>query len=661
MGEAKRKKQRDCPALGGIITPEECGRGRNSSIACPADCPHNPFALVNYESFLDLEGKVAIRLSRMLGDELPLARQREMLKALESGDLFLCHSIHCWHVHWEGGCERWMAEGRFEDWKNDERVMLDHMTSMRPALVEFQQQLDEWSWQAVDLWRPGEPPFAAIDRSSSARACRQEVVLCFLHSHPAGMRFSGTAVSIPAVGDLMPTELMERLLCHLGAPGEDRERWIQEHMALLWEAIQELKRALRARQRYATHRAVLHATYRFPQPALKSLLDLLAVHPRVYLPAEERADGIIEAPLLVEGEEKCCGDHGSIAGMILIAAEHLSFSSFTEEHYASGLALIESLGIPLELHDKGKGDLPEQSAKSLEYDRDLIPGDLLDRIEPFDFRQVIDYSDAKVSLLPPGWLRPEFPDTPHPLLDRTTPREAVGNPALRQRLIAVMKGHLRQCDTLRRTEGKDLDLNPLLEELGLHEIVFAPPPLGLHDRDSDQDHDDGEDLSLDAPPPQPRLSGSELEQRIAMVHSDKELWMRLSVIFAPMLDELIEIEPAFNSDEQDLLFSALVFGVGVMHPHPSPSFDPYLARMSEWYLARLTEGDPDESLDAFLQRLAEETLQPAVAVVALSVILTAFKQRRGKIRTKRREQLCVAVCAAIWEAAHCPVELTDPE
>jgi hypothetical protein len=79
-----------------------------------------------------------------------------------------------------------------------------------------------------------------------------------------------------------------------------------------------------------------------------------------------------------------------------------------------------------------------------------------------------------------------FADEPIPALDGKTPRAAASDPALRPRLVALMKTHIRDTDRRRRDEGLDLDLNPLLTELGLHELVSEPPPLGSADDEEDE-------------------------------------------------------------------------------------------------------------------------------------------------------------------------------
>jgi hypothetical protein len=50
-----------------------------------------------------------------------------------------------------------------------------------------------------------------------------------------------------------------------------------------------------------------------------------------------------------------------------------------------------------------------------------------------------------------------------------------------------MKRHVKLIDQNRRTKGIDFDINPLLEDLGLHEIIQPPVPCGSIDDDAQED------------------------------------------------------------------------------------------------------------------------------------------------------------------------------
>jgi len=73
--------------------------------------------------------------------------------------------------------------------------------------------------------------------------------------------------------------------------------------------------------------------------------------------------------------------------------------------------------------------------------------------------------------------RRAFPDQSLPALDGRTPREAARDPALRPRLVRLVKSLVRGHDEKNLKTGRAADLNWLLRELGLDELdVPAPPP-----------------------------------------------------------------------------------------------------------------------------------------------------------------------------------------
>jgi len=220
----------------------------------------------------------------------------------------------------------------------------------------------------------------------------------------------------------------------------------------------------------------------------------------------------------------------------------------------------------------------------------------------------------------------------------------------------LMKGYFRDCDKKRRRWGDDLDLAPLALELGLQEIVFAPPPLG-----DQQDLDDGDDdeIALTPPPPQPLLSAEEVDRRLRDIFSSDELLQEYQLRLFLVFEALKSMETGFNFDERMGLFATVAAAVGAMHPEEPEDFLPDTDRMVEWYRQRISTGEPAETLDDYMTRIAAETRQPEVVEAAYRMITNAADNRRLKIRSKRVEQLYTAACAAIWEAAHWPVKL-DP-
>jgi hypothetical protein len=64
----------------------------------------------------------------------------------------------------------------------------------------------------------------------------------------------------------------------------------------------------------------------------------------------------------------------------------------------------------------------------------------------------------------------KFLDERIPALDGKTPRAAARDPAMRSPLIAVMKTHLHGLDQLKRDKGIVIDIDWVLDELGLPEL-----------------------------------------------------------------------------------------------------------------------------------------------------------------------------------------------
>ncbi|HXA45431.1 MAG TPA: hypothetical protein VNZ25_08000, partial [Candidatus Angelobacter sp.] len=154
---SKASKQRSCPALGRNITPGDCGEQRQSSIACPADCPHNPFAPVNYSRLLEIEERLDAKTLERFSAQAPAPGPME--NEFNRANLRSLHGHHAFFVwqlffatdannttfarHWE--------QAGWTELKNDERVLLRAKMRMRIVLIEIQRVLPNGRVEAVDL------------------------------------------------------------------------------------------------------------------------------------------------------------------------------------------------------------------------------------------------------------------------------------------------------------------------------------------------------------------------------------------------------------------------------------------------------------------------------------------------------------------------------
>jgi len=246
MGEAKRKNQQACPALGRTISRIECASGRNSLIACPLDCPQNPFAPGNYLTVLSgIEGRVISEISRLYYQDQTPAEKQELERASRARDVFGANSLATWKIHGCGAAARWDRDGLFSDLRNDERVVLQCLMTTRPALLEIQRQVNNVSCLARNLLRPDDGERLVLDAAMSRNATRYGTHLTWLYEVPGAWRISGVGLPVPTLLPRGPDEVLMCLLEHLGAPVDERERWLFEHMSLVARALTAVAEARR--------------------------------------------------------------------------------------------------------------------------------------------------------------------------------------------------------------------------------------------------------------------------------------------------------------------------------------------------------------------------------------------------------------------------------
>lgn len=653
MGQAKNKKQRECPAKGGIITPEDCGRGRNSAISCPVDCIHNPFAPANYQSlFSSLEIRVIDHLSRKLAGDLSPSQIREIADAMGKDDIFTSHALHMWHIHGAGRLAKWKEAGFLRDWKNDDQVLLSCFETIRPALFEFRGVIDEITSEAVDLLCPELPPFKLIDASTAARVGRYDVMLGWRYTLPSGQRSSGGMIPMPSLDARDPLAAFKELLDHLGAPSGDSSAWLMEHMPLLAEAFTAIAAARQEKQLALSDLQQFTLRHAIGESESAPLQALLGQHPRLFRESQRAGEAFMRATVLDESCDRDQDFEALAVGDLRLHPDHLEIQALGEKNAAQIRRFMASLGRPLGPEECVVTDLSKTVPKH-PYDPDLVPSGFLGEVGMLEL-------STRVALREPG---PEersasapsyrdFADTPVPALDGMTPRAAAADPVSRDRLVQLMKNHVSLCDGQRRTRGEDVDLNPLLKELGLDELILPPPSLGFVE---EEEYDD--EIPLDPPPPQDLLDGEELESRLDRVIADEALWNRLEIRLADILDAFNDLSDKLNPNELATLQSAVLTALGALHPDQPPGYEPDPERMLARYESWMSSGDDQESVGDFIDRIFAETRQPELCESAADLLIHLEKESGKKLRPKKLDALFTAIAAAVWEAAHWPPQL----
>jgi hypothetical protein len=251
---SKASKNRACPAVGREIPVSECVAHRHSAYACPATCPHDPFAPANYSRFLELEGK----LDRQSMDYLMehAADRPAMEKALQRAhshpSLHAMHAWYEWNLFFAPGadgltcCQRWEKTG-FPELKSDQRFLLRAKMQTRIALVEIHRVLDGERAEAVDLLAPDAPPMRFQDRGLAGMAVRFASVLTWIYPLPHFWRLSGTAAVIPEISQFSPEEIVMEIVRHLGGPAtaDGARRWLAEHFLRFSDALTATSRLRR--------------------------------------------------------------------------------------------------------------------------------------------------------------------------------------------------------------------------------------------------------------------------------------------------------------------------------------------------------------------------------------------------------------------------------
>ncbi len=79
-----KKHLRACPVLGRDITSAECGEGRGSVNACPAECPFFPFTPANYDQHGEIESRLISKTYDRATKLMSPAERERMLDEIEN-------------------------------------------------------------------------------------------------------------------------------------------------------------------------------------------------------------------------------------------------------------------------------------------------------------------------------------------------------------------------------------------------------------------------------------------------------------------------------------------------------------------------------------------------------------------------------------------------
>ncbi len=575
MGQSKKKRL--CPALGREIASAECGAGRNTHMACPPACPHNPFSPDNYDQALVIEDGLSSKVLRRLGAELGAACPSPRGRIEEDVDYFvrMVHARFCDRdVTGKTFAERWQAGG-YAGLTNDERVLFTRQAQMRVVLLELH-RVETEQCEGQDLLEPGAAPLVLRDRSLAGLAVRFVALLTWTYPQPQYGRLHGMATLIPDCQGLAPEEVVRAVVRHLGGPVAmpALREWLQTNFARMHRALLALEDGLR--QRTFAQMAVRYhtAVYRLRVPAAELACRFAALPALVPEPvsADERKEGYTQGWVWL-GEKTDAQlelQPGTpTLGNVALGPEHLCLKGGMGQRFARLRSTFESaFGQDVELVGERTDDVSRQLAQKQapHFDAALVPPELLEHAPQYKMNV------SRVELPAQGSRDPRelqlqmmrttvstYADQAVPALDGRTPREAARDPVLRPKLVAIMKRFVCRHDTACRRLGEQVDINGLLRELGLTELDFPPPP-GAPAPDAEMDEafdeaqedfapDLGEDQRSPAPPlPAAPLTDEDVNARLEHTHD--------------MLPDPIDLIDGCDADSEGLIEYAEAFAEG---------------------------------------------------------------------------------------------------
>lgn len=498
---SKYSKKRPCPAAGHEISTADCGEGRGSRYACPADCPHSPWAPFNYLQLLELEDGLDRKCMDYLLAHAPdrAALERALQMARHAPSPHALHAFYAWNLFFAAdadgrSCAQHWEQSDFGGLKNDERVLLRAKMHTRIALLEIRRVLDYERLEAMDLLDANAVPFILQDRRLARVAVRFATAVVWIYPLPHYWRLSGTAVLLPDFGRFEPREIVTETVRHLGGPTDEvgLRRWLAEHLVRFDESLMATGRMRRARMFAGLDAKYGKAVYELQAPfaECRAQLDALpSVEPESLGPTE-RAEGFAETWVWFDDtpatlKQAVPPGGRAVLGRVLLGQAHWRVEAMGAEKFKRFRDAFEAvMGQRVRFTGERLDNIAASlGAKEPATDESLVPPRLLE--EP----QRVVMSTSRVPKSSPGaspaaaeadFMQAAdraFLDDHVPALNDHTPREAARDPALRPELIRLLKQRVRGCDEFNLRTGQDYDINWLLRELGAQEILFDPPPL----------------------------------------------------------------------------------------------------------------------------------------------------------------------------------------
>jgi hypothetical protein len=494
-----KRGKRPCPATGGLICPACCGSNRGSKLNCPPECGFFPFGVAGHGLLTEIDGnwisKTHRYLEAQLGEEemsgifdqfvsKHVRTQQEGLLGVFYPTLY--HALLLRRdAEQKTLADRWEAEG-WTGLNNDERTMMQFSRKSYVTVVEVQRLLDTGSLECVDFFEPEPKPFVIYRPKDSSPLPRFTRLLVWLTTFSDYSRISAGGFEVadliwPAWVDFIQGETASQ---KTQRPELTVKQYLAENLSRATHAIHGLMEEAHKRvlESMDFHQCI--ATYNLSGSLaeVKAVLDNKPDFELDETSSAEKADPPKFAyAWLRKGEsqeiEKSMpsmfrhaeGEGAGILGSVRLYDDRMEIETLSKQKYNFARSLVEKcFGTLLQFQRESIVDLAKQMAER-------------DEIWPDETEETAPAQSSSQPFIPPEMHRnilleahkrhyTKLLDDPVPALDNKTPRAAAQEPAFRPKLIEWLKAHIRHIDLMNQRDGLSLDINWVLDELGVPEL-----------------------------------------------------------------------------------------------------------------------------------------------------------------------------------------------
>ena len=528
-----QKNQRPCPALGGTISPADCGAQRGSKLSCPPICPFLPFGAAAPELWEKVGEAWADKVFAFIHARLGQSRLNQVLREnmVYSTDKSAAEHFTFTHTllfelffrpdasgklladHWEAGGWR--------DLNNDERVLMKHRRQSLATVIEIQKIRSDGSLSCVDLFAAEPVPFVLFDPPLAQRAARFTRLLLWLTPFPNFTRVASPGFYLEP--DIWPIWRQLVLTRYEAARASQPDLASGQYLAQNLPACANLIAAVRQewRQRVMANMDLGHqmAVYNLEgkpdeiEALLKNKPDFRPIEPRAtpgfprpwrcydWVPLGESATLVKDSandPNVPDSVSSA--DAPATLGLVRLYQDTLIIESLSKENHAFARRLMErDGGARLKFHEEFTLDPFKIAALSQEAERTVreaeqhlgyaaaeedapnLAGAATGNFPDTASARAPTASPAAATPAPPGAGQPSeedrrrqfferFLSETQPALNGLTPRAAAQDPAVRSQLVDLMKRYLHQLDLDNQRSGHQANLDWVLEELNLTEL-----------------------------------------------------------------------------------------------------------------------------------------------------------------------------------------------